>query len=94
MEEPTRRMLNLEELWSTDHPLQDIGTHPNDDYAMDEWLAKNPIPEEYGQSQLHDWTDTINQLEKQRYTAPHNAVVKRPRRQREKGRRKARNWNA
>lgn len=85
-DEPTRRMLNLEEWWS--QPLPSMGRNFTDDEdAMDEFVAQNPVPAEYGRSGLVNWNDTINHLENKRWTAPHKVVVERSRMKRKKNRR-------
>lgn len=76
-DEPTRRMLNLEEWWSKANPME--GVNLDDEDAMDDFVANNPVPTAYGRSGLVNWNDTINQLQNKRWTAPHKRVVERPR---------------
>ena len=81
MDDPTRRMLNLEEWWGQADPMAEIhkqygGNVNDDDEAMDEFVARNPVPPDYGRSGLHskNWSDSISDLRHRRMTAPHRRV--------------------
>ena len=71
-DEATREMVDLVGLWSSNLKGQGVPDHFDDD-AVDDYVAKNPVPEGYGQS---NWSHpTWMQLEKNRWTAPHRPVI-------------------
>lgn len=75
MDETTRRCLNLEDLWSGKDGLHRLNLLDED--AIDAYVSENPVPDEYGRRSI-DLDDTIKQLQKLRWTAPHNPVVPKP----------------
>lgn len=82
----TRRHLNLEALWSgRDASLR---VNPNDEEAMDDYVAANPVPEGYFPN-TQDWSSSISQMERNRWIVPHRPVAeKEPKgRKRRRGRR-------
>jgi ribosomal silencing factor RsfS len=81
----TRRHLNLEALWSgKDASLR---VRFDDDDAMDDYVAANPVPEGYSPN-AQDWSSSISQMERNRWIVPHRPVVPRPKgRKRRRGRR-------
>jgi ribosomal silencing factor RsfS len=81
----TRRHLNLEALWSgKDASLR---VRFDDDAAMDDYVASNPVPEGYSPN-TKDWSSSISQMERNRWIVPHRPVVARPKgRKRRRGRR-------
>lgn len=84
-EEQTRMALNLEDIWSGKDPLHRINCQ--DDDAVEDYVAAYPVPDNYGIDQF-DWDHRFRELQKNRWTAPHNPVVKRPRmKNKEKNRR-------
>jgi ribosomal silencing factor RsfS len=81
MEEQMRNDLNLEELWSGNDPLHRVNFYDEDE--VDEYVAAHPVPETYGKP-VFDWEARFRELQKNRWTAPHKPVVKRPRMKRKK----------
>lgn len=84
----TRKSLNLEALWSGNDPVLHVNI--NDDDAVDEYVAANPVPEGYSPNS-HDWSTSIAQMERNRWIVPHRPVVpgaKGRGRKRRKGRRR------
>jgi len=77
-DEETRRTLNLEGWWSQDDPLAEYrkAAHGNEDAAVDEFVARNPVPPNYGWAAEPNWQRTIGDLQHKRYTAPHRRVEK------------------
>jgi ribosomal silencing factor RsfS len=77
--EETRRVLDLEGWWSVGNPLAGYGldTGGDDDDAMDEFVARNPAPREYGRTSMVDYDASVHELESRRWTAPHKVVVTR-----------------
>lgn len=83
MEANTRKHLNLELLWSGKDPAWLVNV--NDEDAMDEYVAANPVPEGYSPNTA-DWSTSISQMERNRWIVPHKPVVERPRRRGKKRR--------
>jgi ribosomal silencing factor RsfS len=77
--EETRRVLDLEGWWSVGNPLAGYGldTGGDDEEAMDEFVARNPAPREYGRTSMVDYGASVHELESRRWTAPHKAVARR-----------------
>ena len=75
-DEETRRTLNLEGWWSKADPMAEYraASKGDEDEAMDEFVAKNPVPPNYGRSSASSWSNTISSLQQKRYTAPHKQV--------------------
>ena len=71
----TRKALNLEAMWSGKDGLHNVPFY--DDDAVEDYVAANPVPEDYG-AQVFDWDEKFRELQKNRWTAPHKPVVKRP----------------
>eukprot|EP00546_Thalassionema_frauenfeldii_P012626 CAMPEP_0178910178 /NCGR_PEP_ID=MMETSP0786-20121207/8949_1 /TAXON_ID=186022 /ORGANISM="Thalassionema frauenfeldii, Strain CCMP 1798" /LENGTH=269 /DNA_ID=CAMNT_0020582393 /DNA_START=41 /DNA_END=847 /DNA_ORIENTATION=- len=62
MLEDTRRHLNIEPLWSGADGFFELNA--SDENAVDDYVARNPIPEDYGSVDTLDVTDTISRLER------------------------------
>lgn len=86
MDADTRKYLNLEALWSGNDPA--LLVNVNDEDAMDDYVAANPVPEGYNPNS-NDWSASISQMERNRWIVPHRPVAQRgvaPRRRGGKGR--------
>ena len=68
----TRKYLNLEALWSGNDPALHVNI--NDEDAVDEYVAANPVPEGYSPN-AQDWSTSIAQMERNRWIVPHRPVV-------------------
>ena len=73
-DEKTRKALKLEALWSGEDPLHNI--NPLDENAVEDYLAANPVPDDYGPT-VTNWDETLKQIEKKRWSIPHRPVVPR-----------------
>ena len=87
MDENTRKALRLEYLWSGEDPLWTLDVM--DDDAVENYVAKNPVPPSYGPNPGVDyfgeggWTGSIpvdvgsigRQLQRQAFAAAHRPVV-------------------
>jgi len=60
--EDARRHLNLEALWSGEDDLLNLDFL--DEKAVDDYVARNPVPEGYGVVESEDVTATISRLER------------------------------
>ncbi|CAB9503694.1 Pfam:DUF143 [Seminavis robusta] len=89
----TRRILDLEGWWSTGNPLAgyNLDNGLDNEDAVDEFVAQNPVPPEYGRSTTMDWNESINQLEQRRWTAPHKRDRRRIRSSQRGGKKKNKN---
>jgi len=58
----TRRHLNIEPLWSGEDDLFQLDV--SDENAVDDYVARNPIPDGYGLVDAPDVTDTVSRLER------------------------------
>jgi ribosomal silencing factor RsfS len=76
MLEQTRQHVNLEALWTGEDELLSINY--NDEDAVDEYVANNPVPPGFGQVQVQEISDTVSQL--QRWNMGHKAVIHKPKR--------------
>jgi ribosomal silencing factor RsfS len=84
MDDHTRRMINLEGLWSGKDPLPTVSFY--DDDAVEDYVAAHPVPEKYG-APVFDWDNRFRELQKNRWMAPHNPVEEGVKRPKKKGRR-------
>ena len=77
-DEETRRTLNLEGWWSKADPMAEYraAAMGDEDEAMDEFVAKHPVPPNYGRSAASSWSNSISDLQQKRWTAPHKQVGK------------------
>jgi ribosomal silencing factor RsfS len=77
MDEPTRSALRLEDLWSGKDGLHRLDLL--DESAVDEYVSRNPVPEEYSRRVLSyeagGADDVLRQLEKIRWTVPLKPVT-------------------
>ena len=75
-DEETRRTLDLEAWWSKPDPMAEYraASMGDEDAALEEFVAKNPVPPNYGRSSASSWSNTISDLQQKRYTAPHKPV--------------------
>jgi ribosomal silencing factor RsfS len=74
MLEHTRRSLNLEALWSGEDELLQLKL--SDEDAIDDYVARNPVPENYPPRQQNDNNAADTVLNLQRFNAVHRSVVK------------------
>lgn len=85
----TRDAVNLEGLWSGKDGLHKVDS--NDDDAIENYVAANPVPDDYtggGSSYFaDDWDDTLKQLEKSRWSTPRRPIVPK-RKQKSSGRKR------
>lgn len=70
--EKTRKTVDLEGLWSGRDPLFQVD--PLDEDAVEEYIENHPIPDDYG-LEVHDWDNTLKEMQKNRWTAPHRPVT-------------------
>lgn len=75
-EEKIRQALNLDDVWSGKDPLHSVDFHDED--AVDAYVEAHPVPGMYGVTQF-EWDGRFRELQKNRWTAPHKPVVKKPR---------------
>lgn len=71
----TRKAINLEALWFGTDGLRRVNA--NDEEAVEDYIAENPVPGDYNVSIIRDWDETMRELQKQRWTVPHRPVVPR-----------------
>lgn len=76
MLEKTRQHLNLEALWTGEDEL--LNLKYNDEATMDNYVARNPVPEGFGQVFAQDVSDTVSKL--QRWNMGHKSVIAKPKR--------------
>jgi ribosomal silencing factor RsfS len=82
-DELTRKAVNLEGLWTGKDGLHRLNLL--DDNAVEDYVANNPVPEDYHWASSGGSTDvdeTIKQLQRSRWTIPHQPVVRKPKRKR------------
>lgn len=72
-DETTRKLIDLEALWSGKDPMFQID-YRNED-QVDEYVANHPVPVNYGRSTV-EFDNVLKQLHKNRYTSPHKPVVR------------------
>lgn len=68
----TRQQLNLEALWTGDDDMFKMGY--NDEDAVDDYVAANPVPDAFGVVEDHDVPSAVSKL--QRWNLGHKAVVR------------------
>jgi ribosomal silencing factor RsfS len=77
-DEKTRKATRLQELWSGKDGMHKLNLQDED--AVEDWIAANPVPKDYGDSTLSwEQANTVRQLEKSQWTVqvPHKRVVPR-----------------
>jgi ribosomal silencing factor RsfS len=72
-DEVTRKLIDLEALWSGKDPLFEIDYRDED--QVDDYVASHPVPMHYGRSTV-EFDNVLKQLHKRRYTSPHKPVVR------------------
>jgi ribosomal silencing factor RsfS len=72
-DEITRKLIDLEALWSGKDPLFEIDYR--DENQVDDYVANHPVPMHYGRSTV-EFDNVLKQLHKRRYTSPHKPVVR------------------
>lgn len=72
-DETTRKLINLEALWSGKDPMFKIDYRDED--QVDDYIASHPVPVNYGRSTV-EFDNVLKQLHKSRYTSPHKPVVR------------------
>jgi ribosomal silencing factor RsfS len=77
MDEPTRKALRLEDLWSGKDGLHRLDLL--DENAVDEYVSQNPVPDEYSRRVMSyeggNADEVLRQLEKIRWSVPHTPVT-------------------
>lgn len=66
VEENMRNALRLESIWSGEDGLSRLDL--NDEDALDDYVARNPVPDGYG-APVFDWEQQLRNLQKSRFTA-------------------------
>ena len=84
-DEPTRRAVDLESLWSGRDGLHEVNVL--DENAVDDYVATHPVPAGYGTNHDADM-DPWMRLQRNRFTAPHRPVLPSKRKATRKGRRR------
>lgn len=82
-DERTRRAVDLEGLWTGKDGLHLVD--PLNEEEVDDYVAENPVPDDFGGS-IFELGDTLKKLQKSRWTAKHNTVI--PKRKKQGKRRK------
>ena len=80
-DEKIRQGLNFDAIWSGEDPLHRLDH--SDEEAVEDYVAAYPVPDIYTAPSF-DWDERFRELQKNRWTAPHKQVVKRPRMKRRK----------
>lgn len=71
-DEETRETLKLEDLWAGKDGLHKLNALDDDD--VEDYVAANPVPSNYNPTSV-DFDETMRQLQKSRWVAPHKPVV-------------------